>query len=46
MTLADGTQIELRHGWRLWFYRGKRRARGPVGHLATGIALFYALYLR
>jgi len=46
MTLADGTRIELRHGWRAWVYRGKRRGRGPVGRLASGIALFTAVYLR
>lgn len=46
MTLADGTTIELRTGWRAWTYRGRRRAHGPVGRLAGGAALFYAVYLR
>jgi hypothetical protein len=46
MTLADGTRIELRRGWRAWFYRGRRRARGPVGRIAGGAALFTVVYLR
>lgn len=46
MTLADGTTIELRTGLRAWLYRGRRRARGPVGHVVGGTALFFAAYLR
>lgn len=42
-----GLRAGLRTGLRAWFYRGRRRARRRrVGHLATGVALFYAVYLR
>lgn len=46
MSHIDGLR-ELRHGWRAWVYRGRRRAaRHRVGHLATGLALYTAVYLR
>jgi hypothetical protein len=38
---------QLAAGWRRHTYRGRHRARSHrVGHLATGIALFYAVHLR
>lgn len=38
---------ELHTGWRAWTYRGRHRARHHrIGHLATGLALFYAVYQR
>lgn len=36
----------LRTGWRLWLYRGRRRARShEPGHLATGLALLGSAHL-
>jgi len=46
MTLLDGTRIELRTGWRRWGYRGRHHRRTSLGHLTTGLTLFYAVYLR
>jgi hypothetical protein len=38
---------QLTTGWRRWTYRGcHRKPSNRVGHLATGLALFYAVYLQ
>lgn len=43
MTLADGTRVELRRGWRRLFYRGRHHKRSAT---AASLVLFSAVYLR
>lgn len=45
MSHIDGIR-DLHRGWRALFYRGQHRRGTRVGHLATGLVLFYAVYLR
>jgi hypothetical protein len=37
---------ELRTGWRALLYRGRHHSHGARGRLGSGVALFYAVYLR
>jgi hypothetical protein len=47
VTLADGTRIELRTGWRAVLYRGRRRrSTRRVGQWAIGLALYTAVHLQ